>query len=568
MERVYLGDWLYNAGIVGFLNINRHLWDTKDEKLVSKDENLLKFGDNYIEFDRKIFDGFAERFFDYAFNQYMKLFNHIERLKNLKETKLKKLENLLNNKNEKEAKKVWTEIIKSLKEIGLKDKYSYNGKIPENINSIEDANQVLENAISYLENLPEEVKNKKVIDYFRLGKFFHRNWLNSLSLENFKQKYEEPLKENSLKEQEIKINKEKLKIPCFVCYPQRIAIKDKSFSTSLSSFAGLNADLINFIYMPQNKEIPQKIKLPLCEICEIIYFSYFAGLTPVKKDDKTVYYFVNADSSIHKLVKENKLLSDYLLNSKISENALLDFFTELVLESSYQEAIYTLQNIAVLELDLTNETMPKVYSFNLSKEKAKFLKEYNNKEDLRKFSRNYYKIKDTKISILPEIMYLILENKLYFNYLNKLLKFYIAKQNNSKNYETTINTYQIQVLNSLIFRFIKNVGGRIMKISENDMWSIYFKGKELANLLNSKNAKNKIQSISYKLLNSLRIGDTNQFMDVLIRTYMAYGEEIPSSFVKTLSDKETFYALGYSFLNGFLSEGNDEKNELENNQEV
>ena len=407
MEKVYLGDWLYNAGIVGFLNINSHLWEVKDERLISKDENLLKFGDNYIEFDKKIFNHFAERFFDYAFKEYMSLFNHIGRLKNLKETKLKELENSFNSKNEKEAKKVWKEITKSLKDIGLKDKYSYKEEIPETITSTDDANKVLENAISYLKNLPEEVKNKKVIDYFRFGKFFHRNWLNALSLGSFKKKYEEHLKESSLKEQEIKIKKEKVKIPCFVCYPLRIAKKDKSFSTSLASFAGLNADLLNFFYMPKNRKIKSKIELPLCEICEIIYFSYFAGLTPVKRDDKTVYYFVNSDNSIDDLVRENKLLKN-ILTTEISDNILLDFFTQVVLETSYREAVYTLQNIAVLELDLTNETMPKVYSFNLSREKAQFFKKDKNKKDLRKFSRNYYKIKDTKVSILPEIMYLTL----------------------------------------------------------------------------------------------------------------------------------------------------------------
>jgi hypothetical protein len=31
VSRIYLGDWLYNAGIVGFLRINNHLWDVKDK---------------------------------------------------------------------------------------------------------------------------------------------------------------------------------------------------------------------------------------------------------------------------------------------------------------------------------------------------------------------------------------------------------------------------------------------------------------------------------------------------------------------------------------------------------
>jgi len=73
MERVYLGDWLYNAGIVGFLRIineDEEFWEIKNEKLLSRNEDMLRFGDNYIEFDRRIFKGFAKKFFNYAFKQY------------------------------------------------------------------------------------------------------------------------------------------------------------------------------------------------------------------------------------------------------------------------------------------------------------------------------------------------------------------------------------------------------------------------------------------------------------------------------------------------------------------
>ncbi|WP_029521652.1 type I-B CRISPR-associated protein Cas8b1/Cst1 [Persephonella sp. KM09-Lau-8] len=569
MEKVYLGDWLYNAGIVGFLNINSHLWEIKDKRLVSKNENLLKFGDNYIEFDRKIFDGFAERFFDYAFNQYgryenlLKLFeeyiedlNNSEDIENFEKLNKKYFQGKLKDNKELEDK-LPIEIFDRFKKIlsgftllkkKLKKLPSKN-EIKKNKSSLGES---LQKAIKIMKENKEEFWESDVQIYLR-NIYGQKSFLNlSVNKDRFKkffEDFEEPLKENKVKKDS--------KYYCISCM-ERKAKKNTIFDTGISKFYGLNPDSINFIWNFNPK-------LPLCEICEIIYFSYFAGLTPVKKDDKTVYYFVNSDSSIDDLVRENQLLKN-ILTTEISENILLDFFTQIILESSYREAVYTLQNIAVLELDLTNETMPKVYSFNLSREKAQFLKETKNKEDLRKFSKNYYKIKDTKISILPEIMYLILENKFYFNYLNKLLKFYIATQNNSKNYETNITPHQLQVLNSLIFRFLTNViGGRTMKISENDMWTIYYKGKGLADLLKSKNAENKIQSISYKLLNALRIGDTREFMDILIRTYMAYGEEIPSSFVKTLSDKETFYALGYSFLNGLLGEENQAKKQEEVN---
>ncbi len=569
MERVYLGDWLYNAGIVGFLNINSQLWEVKDKKLVSKDENLLKFGDNFIEFDRKIFDGFAERFFDYAFNQYgryenlLKLFeeyiedlNNSENIENFEKLNKKYFQGKLKDNRELGGKlpieifNRFDNILKSFKLLKEKlGKLSAKREIKKDKSTL---TKVLQKAIEIMKENKEEFWESDVQIYLK-NIYGQKSFLNlSVNKNRFKkffEDFEKPLKENKIKKDN--------KYYCISCM-ERKAKKNTIFDTGISKFYGLNPDSINFIWNFNPK-------LPLCEICEIVYFSYFAGLTPVKKGNKTVYYFVNSDSSIDDLVRENQLLKN-ILTPEISENVLLDFFTQLVLESTHREAIFTLQNTAVLELDLTNETMPKVYSFNLSREKAQFLKKDKNKEDLRKFSRNYYKIKDTKISILPEIMYLILENKLYFNYLNKLLKFYIATQNNSKNYETNINPYQLQVLNNLIYRFLTNVGGIKMNASEKEMWRIYNKGKDLADLLKDKNAENKIQSISYKLLNALRIGDTTQFMDVLIRTYMAYGEEIPSSFVKTLSDKETFYALGYSFLNGLLGEQNKQENQEEVNK--
>jgi len=81
-------------------------------------------------------------------------------------------------------------------------------------------------------------------------------------------------------------------------------------------------------------------------------------------------------------------------------------------------------------------------------------------------------------------------------------------------------------------------------------------GKNLLERLKERDAENKIQSIAYKLLNALKIGDTNQFMDVMMRVHMAYDLEVPGLLIKALQDKDNFYLLGYSFLNGLLGKEN------------
>lgn len=283
----------------------------------------------------------------------------------------------------------------------------------------------------------------------------------------------------------------------------------------------------------------------------------------MNKNGKTVFYYVNSDTSLESLLKENLLL-ERKLTKEISENPFIEFFTELVLMSEEERARYTLQNTVIIELDLNNETMPKIYSFNISREKAEFL--VNNKENFQKLSKVFYKIKNDSFSVLPEVIEKTLNNSLNFKYLNRLIKLHLKNANDSSYYATNITSYQLQLLNLLTKEFLQKVilGGTDMGIDENNLWSIYYQGIDLAKKLRESNAENKIQSIAYKLLNALRIGDTNQFMDVLIRTYMAYGEEIPSTFVKAISDKNTFYPLGYSFLNGLL--GKEKPKEVSNNE--
>ena len=59
IERIYLEDWAYNAGIVGFINILEN--SNKDFVITNK---------NYIEFDTKIIYDFHECYFKYFMQKY------------------------------------------------------------------------------------------------------------------------------------------------------------------------------------------------------------------------------------------------------------------------------------------------------------------------------------------------------------------------------------------------------------------------------------------------------------------------------------------------------------------
>ena len=69
--KVYLNDWFYNAGIVGFLRI---LEDNEDEFAIRKN--------NYIEFDTESLRNFHKYYFNYFFKKYNVAENVENRTKN------------------------------------------------------------------------------------------------------------------------------------------------------------------------------------------------------------------------------------------------------------------------------------------------------------------------------------------------------------------------------------------------------------------------------------------------------------------------------------------------------
>lgn len=54
----------------------------------------------------------------------------------------------------------------------------------------------------------------------------------------------------------------------------------------------------------------------------------------------------------------------------------------------------------------------------------------------------------------------------------------------------------------------------------------------------------------YRLTNALSVGNTEKFMDAIIRLYASSRLEVPNGFVAMLQDREKFNQYGYAFLLG------------------
>jgi CRISPR-associated protein Cst1 len=541
MEKIYLNDWLYNAGIVGFLRINNHLWEVRDEKLISKDENLLKIKDNYIEIDREIFDGFTDRFFNYAFSLYSKYYTVSEQL-----------HNLINNLNNDTFKKINQDLNKILKDYLILKK-----KLEEKIGNFEakdsqELSIVIENALKIMEedrtDFVEDFIENEVRTFLGIH-YGQKSFLNRGIKESKKQKFykdfEEPLKLNG--EQKNKTN-----YVCVIC-GERLARKDLNFNTGFSTIFGLNEDATNFLW-------DFNTKIPACEVCEIIYLCSFAALTKINGK----YYFVNQDNTIESLFIgagrfELELKKDR--EEKLGDFLFVKFIADLLIQSKKLQSQYIIQNINFIEVEIKKAPMSerkfaKVFNFNIDRSTAEFIKE--NHDNLKSLSKSYFIFPDneTKVYILIEFLNSVLKKDLNYGFLYKIFRSKIK----DKAYISSNNLMKLIYMYSI---YLKKFGGKQMGLEENHLKAMYKQGQDLLAKLKQRNAENKVQSVAYKLLNALKVGDVKQFMDVLIRVYIAYDLKVPGLVLKAMRDKDNFYLLGYSFLSGLL--GKEYNIQKENN---
>ena len=92
--KVYLNDWFYNAGIVGFLRI---LEKNHDEFAIKRN--------NYIEFDTEDLRDFHKYYFEYFFKKYNVAENVENRTKNSFDYLENNIEVILENKDKEKERK-------------------------------------------------------------------------------------------------------------------------------------------------------------------------------------------------------------------------------------------------------------------------------------------------------------------------------------------------------------------------------------------------------------------------------------------------------------------------------
>ena len=68
----------------------------------------------------------------------------------------------------------------------------------------------------------------------------------------------------------------------------------------------------------------------------------------------------------------------------------------------------------------------------------------------------------------------------------------------------------------------------------------------------------------YRLTNALSVGNTERFMDMIIRLYTSSRLDVPNGFIDMLQDREKFNQYGYAFILGLKGSHYVSKEENEN----
>lgn len=76
----------------------------------------------------------------------------------------------------------------------------------------------------------------------------------------------------------------------------------------------------------------------------------------------------------------------------------------------------------------------------------------------------------------------------------------------------------------------------------------------------SKGAIDKLNGISYRLLNSLKTNNTDSLMDTLLNCYLYVKLPVPEVFLDTLRSEEDFKTIGYAFVAGLIEGKKDDEN--------
>ncbi|HBF7943160.1 TPA: type I-B CRISPR-associated protein Cas8b1/Cst1 [Clostridioides difficile] len=611
--RVYRGDWFFNMGIVGFLNIIKKA-DKQAEIFIMED---------YIEFDSLFLENFHEYYFNYFMDEYdvsKRIKKNIDYSINFIKSKpdrikdgIKKIKDSVKQQNDKIKKfdeekfNMIKEKLDSMSKIKSYDEFdslealvdetidifkikSINDRLTANLYKyvvqdnyfgqvsffnvakakldLDGLKQVMFNdylrQIIYfgeLEDLLEENDYDKLKNYLNdrlnsIAKDINEKKVSKSSI-NTIEKIMKEINKNFIKKnksiEDIKKYMDSLEV-CEMCGLYKGILDEYSES----NFAPLGVSTNNARNMFWNQAYVPSI----CDICKLILFCTQAGATYTRKnylinEENEFYLFVNMDTCINELFERNNSLKAQ--KSEYSDSKDENPFNQLIksiVEENTLKSEWQLRNILFVEFKASIDSKKcKINYFNIPTYLAKFFVKEN-----KKIQSIYdYKLKSN-------VLDLILKSKDLKHLINNTLR-NIVKSNLESNNKSNISG--LSCFNVVQLRTILNNYKRgVYKMDYKKLRKIYESGCEIHDYYIDKNAKNKIEGITYKILNLIKVGNKNDFMQTILRIFSPSEKTPPEEILQIFVEEDLdFESVGYAFVTGLISGKYEGKDKLPNEKE-
>lgn len=613
---IYLNDWFYNSGIVGFLRI-----------LDYNNDNFAEIKDNYITFETKKLEKFHEYYFKYFFDKYNIGLKTTERIENsfekiinyLKEdSQDKQVIKETQEKLKTEKKHVKDIIKKQLDKIKKYDESTYSNilleynkidkiKSKENIGELNNIREIITKELQKDDinkrltlNLFKSIlsKNyfgqisflnvvKNALTFEEQEKIMYKDYISNIieidfidEILNDKYKIGElkTLIKDKLDNQEISkeviqiytniqkrfIDKEKsldeikdyiqknVFAHCYMCE------NDKSLTSNYSEgnfipLAVSSDNMKNFFWN-------QNVEFPICDVCKLILFCIPAGISSVKKTTKENVngQVVYREKEVNGFVNYDTSVDDLLkMNNYLSQTSNVD----KSIYNPYEELIL---NIVEQQKNLQEWQLENIFIVEFETEYLAFsrIEYFNIKRYIAKFFVEYSQntlniMKDYRYKI--QIMDYILKNKDLKYIINSRLREELTKevQNGFNSFIAT----RIRLILNLLKKEDMEMDERVKK-NNAKLSVLYNLGVSIHEELKSNKEDNKLDGYTYKMLNSIKSGNKKEFMDVVIRIHMSMGKDISPIFLEVMQDTDLdFESIGHSFISGLISNKFEKKDE-------
>lgn len=545
-------DWLFNAGLAGFINIisanaeKKEFWEIKN---------------NSFTFDIKVLEHFEDDFFNFFIKRYKnvltfsklisseKIIDDFLEAEKYSEEEVLKINDIIDFFKSKLKLNSFISAYDYIKQ-GLKDEILSDEKKLKKIKIDKKgnfSNEEVENNLLVLKKTISKIKTKekqrnpvaaKNVAYSVINRawnnvsFFNPSKTANNIFEEYKEYFVKPAIDF------LNENKSKMTLSCSLT-----GVKMKYSKKSIAFLNDMGYDIAKKTSHGWNHHS----EIVISPLAILIYSCIPAGFTYLFNSG----IFVNANSDLNELIRINNAISYKVLEEK---EKISQFIESIIDELG--DCRYEISDIQVIRLENLK------YKFqSLSKEKLKKLADCKN--ELQPIKNKYYKNDKNEYCYLYDLVDAVIEGKQLKQFLNFLCRIYVLRNSNLNYSSDTL--FGILKINTKIERKEK-ISMEEKKKEINELYYIRQKGIEFRTRYIAKSGNDKkIETLTFKLLESLRAGNVKKFMDEILSVHMYTGIPVESAFVKAISDEKAFYNAGYAFIIGILGKNN--KKEGEDNEE-